>query len=230
MCSTFYSIPIADVTRVVTFSMDMKVVHDVQAFALAWNDPMFGHVLTAVQLQNEENSIAICNCSDEQMMLVLGHTSIGYSVLGIWQAGEVITLHLSTFVGMGFPALPYIAVMQDMNVFKCTAYLYRKKADQPYYIRDDIIRLPKGVYANIGHVAAALNQGIRMRGERNGFVFSFVTRGGKLCMEASHKQPEPSFIEIQPLQTTFGLLNQDVLRLRTKERLEFPYAACCLIL
>jgi hypothetical protein len=90
-------------------------------------------------------------------------------------------------------------------------------------VREETIVLPRGVYKDIGYIAATLNQGVGLRGERNGFIYNFITRGGKLAIEASHKQPEPSFMEIVPCNFGLGLMEQDVLHLRTNEKLVFPF-------
>lgn len=230
--TTFISVPYGDVTRAVSFTINTENIEKlVRGFIDAWNDPFHGHVFTMEPaVAQEDEYVSLMNMSNEPMILVANKPYHGSYIIGQWEANEIRNVHMTAFIANSVEqTYPFVTVLQDTPVFKFTAYLHRKKSDQPYYVREDIISLPKGVYVGIGNVAATLNQNITMRGERNGFIVHFVTRGGKLCVEASHKQPEPSFVEIVPLHIGLGLVEQDVVRLRTKERLDFPYAPCCLI-
>lgn len=227
--TTFFSVPTSDVTRTVSFTIDVDQAKDAYAFSHLWNNPMHGHVLSMHPIESDTPSVSIMNMSNEPMILVANSPTLGAYVIGHWHANEAVGVPLAAITSGHVQPSPYVIVLQDTTAFKCTAYLHRKKTNQPYYVREESVWLPKGVYTSIGHVAATLNQGITMRGERNGYIFHFVTHGGKLSVEASHKQPEPSFMEIVPLHTGLGLMEQDVVRLRTKERLDFPYGACCLI-
>jgi hypothetical protein len=226
--TTFFSVPNSDVCRFVSFTINIQdLTTNSHLFVNAWNDPFHGHVFT-MELAEEEY-VMVSNMSNEPMILAASSSQYGAYVIGQWGANEVMKIHLRAFTTGVFQTNPIVIVFQDTPIFKFTAYLHRKKTSQQYYAREEQIVLPKGVYIGIGHIAATLNQGITMRGERNGFIFHFVTRGGKLCVEASHKQPEPSFLEVVPLHTGLGLAEQDAMPLRTKERLEFPYSPYCLI-
>jgi hypothetical protein len=119
-------------------------------------------------------------------------------------------------------------VLQETPIFEITAYLHRKKAGM-HYSRKDTVTLHPGIYYGIGNVAAGLNDSITMRGERNGFIYHFITRKGKISIESSHRQPDPSFLEIVPLIKSMGLTEDTTLRLRTKERIDFEYGACPII-
>ncbi len=213
-----------------SFTIDVDQSNkDPHAFAHMWNNPMHGHVLSMHPIESDSPAVSIMNMSNEPMVLVANSQTLGAYVIGYWSGNEAVSVPLAAITSGGVPPSPYVIVLQDTPAFKFTAYLHRKKTNQPYYVREESVWLPKGVYTSMGHVAATLNQCITMRGERNGYIFHFVTHAGKLSVEASHKQPEPSFMEIVPLHLGFGLMEQDVVRLRTKERLDFPYAACCLI-
>jgi hypothetical protein len=223
---TFYSVPCNDVSRVVVFDV---ISDDLQDFVMDWNSPIHGHVLMMQTLDKAVPTVSITNTSNERMIILVSSDVTGTFIIGFMEATETISVEMSVFKTGVLHSIPCVVVLEDTFVFKCTAYLHRKKITQPYYAREEILCLPKGVYMGIGHVAATLNQEIVMRGERNGYIYHFVTHGGKLSVEASHKQPEPSFMEIVPLHNGLGLLDQDVVRLRTKERLDFPYAPLCLI-
>jgi hypothetical protein len=64
-----------------------------------------------------------------------------------------------------------------------------------------------------------------MRGERGGFILTFAEHKHRLVVCASHKQPEPSFLRITPLQDRIGLSEAATIVLQTGSKLyfsEFP--------
>ncbi len=225
MTTTFFSVPHSDVTRTVSFIVDTNF--STNEFIESWNDPFHGHVFSIESEQ--DNHVTVLNKSTEPMILIANNPYSGAYLVGYWGSNEMQKMDVDVLMKGNIQSHSYFIAFEDHPVFKFTAYLHRKKSTQPYYVREETIALPKGVYCGIGHVAATLNQNITMRGERNGYIIHFVTRNGKLCIEASHKQPEPSFVEVIPLHYGLGLTEQDVVRLRTKERLDFPYAPCCII-
>ena len=195
-------------------------------FEEEWNDPAKGHVL---QLQIVDNvTVCIENTSNEDIYLCGNNYHI--ALLGPLQVhfigmddlrGEVES------VSPPFVSPPFHVVFQDTPVFNTAAYLYRKKGG--YYTREETVYLLAGVYNSVAAISAALNANVNMRRERNGFVYNFITRNGRLSIEASHKQPEPSFLEITPLISGLGLTEPANLRLRTKERVDFPNTVSVLL-
>jgi len=129
------------------------------------------------------------------------------------------------------PSPFYMIVLQFVPILHLKAYLYRKKknkttAESGYYVVEETLYLPQGLYKDLTEVVAILNQTITLRGERNGFIYHFLTKNGKLVLESAHKQPEPSFIDITVLNNGIGLTENSTLRLRTRERLQFPDFPC----
>lgn len=218
---TFYSVPFADVDRTITFAFN-EYFPSVEELPARWNDPTFGHVFF---LGMEEGGYAITNNSHECMVLLGYNVSTRTSFcVETWAGNEtkIIPFHTMTQGGISEP----IVCFQDAAAFTITAYLHRKKTTNTHYARKEIVVLPKGVYFGVGSIAAALNQKVTMRGERNGYIYHFITKKGKLSIESSHKQPEPSFMEIVPMLTGLGMPEESVLRLRTKERVDFDYGVC----
>lgn len=119
-----------------------------------------------------------------------------------------------------------VVVLQEEPVLSLRAFLFRKK-DKGYYTRDELVSLPCGIYWTIEAFVATLNERIQMRGERNGFIYSFsVTRDGRLQMNAVHRQPKNSYIDVVPTSNVLGLCEQSSLILRTKGKLTFQNEVC----
>lgn len=217
---TFYSVPINDVSRYVSFSLDIsRLDNDASHLCELWNNPDFGHVL--MMSIDEGHTMIITNRSNEPMgLFAANHDILTSSCIGIFHPNHSMTLTWNSLVNGIYNGF---LVLSDIHVFTCTAYLHRKKIDTPYYTRVDDIILPKGVYTSIGHLAAVLNQQTSMRGERNGYIFQFISHKGRLSIESSHKQPEPSFLEVIPHSGCLGLIEETALKLRTKERIDFPF-------
>lgn len=213
---TYYSIPLDSIDRTVCFNMDISRGLDVTL----WNDPNAGHVFH-LAIASEE-TVWLSNKSNESMALCGFNNTSNYSFyVGAWQAYENKQFSIQDILQGNAPE--YFFVFNDIPSFKITGFIYRKKASAGYYTCEETVILPKGIYKGIGCIAAALNQQVSMRGERNGYIYHFITHKGKLSMEASHKQPEPSFMEVSPMNAGLGLVEQSVLRLRTKERIDFEY-------
>jgi hypothetical protein len=113
-----------------------------------------------------------------------------------------------------------ILVPEDIAIFTISAFLYRRN-DKGYYQRDETLLLRAGIYPNLSVLVASLNAGITMRGERNGYIYHFLERNGKLSIMASHRQPDPSYIEIAPCNVNLGLAAKETMPLRTNKRLDF---------
>ncbi len=221
MSTTFYSVPMADVSRTISFAFNEYFV-SVDELVPRWNDPVWGHVFS---MNIDEQGIAIINNSQECMVL-FGYNSDSRTSFCVdtWGGNEVKVVPEFALLNGGI--LEPIVCFQDTPAFTITAYLHRKKTTNTHYARTEIVMLPKGLYFGVGSIAAALNQNVTLRGERNGYVYHFITKKGKLSIESSHKQPEPSFMEIVPMLHTLGMHDENVLRLRTKERVDFEYSVC----
>lgn len=213
----FYSIPTSCVDRTVCFEIDYT-----QPILESWNNDIHGHVFEMKRM-HEDDIVIIMNSSDEAMLLygfdILTSTSY---YISMWTPGELQIIPINQLL---YGTLcPFYVVLNDIPVFNVKAYLYRKVKpgiQQKYYTREENIYIPRGIYTSIGEIAATLNQNIGMRGERNGYVYHFIARKGKLAIEAAHKQPEPSFMEVNVLCSSMGMTENSVLRLRTRERLSF---------
>ena len=111
-------------------------------------------------------------------------------------------------------------------MFEMTAYLYRRN-DKGFYTKIEYVTIPAGFYTNIHEFVAVLNSRIYMRGERNGFIYHFVVMGPMtIGVEASHRQPEPSVLQINQTVECNGVYMGmfDVtmsLPLRTSKRIAF---------
>jgi hypothetical protein len=222
---TFYSVPVANVQRYVSFTIH-KPYTSLEELSIQWNDPSHGHVIT---MTVHNDSMWLGNQSNEDMILYAFNMSSqkGYCI-GSWNPCEFKEVSEDAlYNGSNMMIDTYIA-FSDIQAFSITAYLHRKKAGL-HYSRKDVISLPAGVYFGLGAVAASLNDSIQMRGERNGYIYHFISRKGKICIESSHRQPDPSFLEIVPLTHSMGLTEDTTLRLRTKERVDFEYNVCSII-
>ncbi len=221
---TFYSVPIADVQRHVIFQI-YNHINDFDTLVSSWNDPNHGHVW---KMEIFNGDLWLGNQSGEDMALfAYNKTSMVSYGIGIWTSSEFRMVTFEELYEGGKMVDTYL-VLQEQPIFDVTAYLHRKKAGL-HYSRKDTVVLKAGIYFGIGNVAASLNDSITMRGERNGYIYHFITRKGKICVESSHRQPDPSFLEIVPLAKTLGLTDDTTLRLRTKERVDFEYGACPII-
>lgn len=221
---TFYSVPVGNVQRHVVFSLNdiFPTLRDLQ---LSWNNPAIGHVI--MMSMGENDQIWLSNQCNEDMVLCAYSNAIqGSFFIGHFAAMEMKMVNAEAFWS-GVPSDIYV-VFNDTPAFDITAYLHRKKVGL-HYARKETVTLRQGVYFGIGNVAASLNDSVQMRGERNGFIYHFISKKGKLCIESSHRQPDPSFLEIIPRITSLGLTEDCTLRLRTKERLDFDYGACVII-
>lgn len=220
----FYSVPVADAQRHVVFSLPTPSM-DMEDLAMAWNNPAHGHIFT---MSIYEQEICIGNYSNEDVILFAFNQIVGASyVVGRWAPSELKMVTSEMLLSGGSMADVFV-VLKETPVFNITAYLHRKKAGM-HYSRQDTVSLPSGVYFGLGGIAASLNDSVKMRGERNGFIYHFITRKGKICIESSHRQPDPSFLEIVPLVTSLGMPDTCTLRLRTKERIDFDYGVCPII-
>lgn len=129
---------------------------------------------------------------------------------------------------------PYI-IPQDTPIFHVRAYIYTSQDNQTHYTREEVTYARAGIYPDTGALVAMLNSGIQMRGQRNGFIYHFIhtplqkfSKGGvgsgtRLSIEASHRQPDPSFMEINPYPSALSLgfaQEKGVVLLRTKKRLD----------
>lgn len=141
-----------------------------------------------------------------------------------------------------------ILVMQDRPVFNLTAYIYKKPhknqetptATPEFYMLNETVILQAGFYNTLSDLVAFINKNIKMRGERNGYIYHFVLgKSGKIGIEAAHRQPEPSFMLIEPLSfsgvlgvlgTPEGERESNTLHLRTSKRWMFDHPVAKVIM
>ena len=169
----------------------------------------------------------VCIQNMSQFTIHLFANSHGY--LGSWTPCESKRLQVMTFTTFAnYDANVYqtgpIVVMMPRPVFTLTAYIYSKKHESDFYILHEDVTIPPGFYRNTTELIAIMNKNIAMRGARNGFIYNFVQgKHGKIGIEASHRQPEPSFLLIKPLSFVLGMWEGEphTLQLRTNKRYIF---------
>ena len=125
------------------------------------------------------------------------------------------------------PAVP-IVVSRDVPVFHIEAVLHRKN-ERGSYVLTETVEARQGVYADEHAFVEMLNEGIRMRGERNGTIYHVIFNKRKcvLEVEATHRQPLPSEARVTPLGSSVLGFEEPVsfpLRTRGKATATFPMA------
>jgi hypothetical protein len=113
--------------------------------------------------------------------------------------------------------MPIIA-MEDTPIMSMYAEVYRKNNRGVYNLSETVV-LPKGIYYTVQYISDILNRHIEMRGERNGFIYTFSQKKHRLVVCAAHKQPEPSFLRITPLHANIGLTEEATIVLQTGSKL-----------
>ena len=108
-----------------------------------------------------------------------------------------------------------------MRFVASQAYLYHKKS-VGFYTRSEVVNVPPGFYQNWDELVAAVNLNLTMRGERNGYIYHLYTKrtadGLHLGVAATHRQPEPSVLHVDPMIDIFGQKERLELELRTNRR------------
>lgn len=181
---------------------------------------------------HDNNYVYITNNSLNDMHVWCG----SFSYLGMWKVQETKRFLISEFIlsdtfllsshPSPSPSIPSpIVISQDTHVFDFTAYLYRRN-DKGFYTKTESVIIPAGFYANIYDFVAVLNTRIFMRGERNGFIYNFIVSGDmKIGIEASHRQPEPSVLQVSNVTSLAYLIgmcdSMMSLPLRTSKRIHF---------
>ena len=169
----------------------------------------------------DSDNILLTNTSDFTYHLWLADGSHYY---GAWMSGECRKVLISDIM---FPITQYaqtsipIIVSQDTVLFETTAYLYRRN-NSKFYTKSEVLTAPAGFYKSPYALVATLNSCIQMRGERNGYIYNFIydSTRGLLGVEATHRQPEPSTLQISHLSPYFTTTNT-ILPLRTAKRIYF---------
>lgn len=192
-----------------------------------WNVPMFAHrshslYMTAFEEEEEGNPscVLLHNVSDSVTTLFCDGGFVADIPVGGVACVQMDYLFPPPLYGIPSSLETPIVVPETIPVMNVTATLYRKRG-AGYYTVSDCIVIPAGFYENATALVAAMNMAIHMRGERKGFIFQFVLHKGVLAAEASHKQPEPSSVQFQPLVSSLGLFEQNTLPLRTGKRMHF---------
>lgn len=99
---------------------------------------------------------------------------------------------------------PIVILRADTPILHLCATLYRKGMAGYYHV-EETLTAEAGFYPNLTALVAHLNSRIRMRGERNGFIYHLTVRKGHLRVAAAHKQPEPSIIHGTVLSGAIGM-------------------------
>ena len=206
----------------ITFSY-MKEVVNIAEMVNGWNvphlSPISKHYLVMEPSANTQQ-VLMTNTSTEVVHLF----GDKHTLLGTWQPLESRFMDIDDFL---YPSITDsdtpILVTADTPILQITGYIYRKR-DNSFYRNDETLVLPTGFYPNIASLVAQLNACITMRGERNGYIYHFVS--GKepmqIGIEASHRQPDPSYLSIVPIHINIGLCETISLQLRTNKREIFP--------
>jgi hypothetical protein len=213
----------------------VKTVSSVADLINGWNllATTTQHELIMSHVENDASHILLTNMGPRSLHLFSGT----YGHVGVWQSYEqkvvnVTFLTSATQTMSHDPNLP-ILVMQDRPVFNMTAYIYKKKPEGEFYMLNDQVTIPAGFYANLCELVAIMNRNIKMRGERNGYIYHFIQgKNGTMGIEAAHRQPEPSFVLIEPLSTVLGMWEGEAhtLHLRTSKKYMFEYAVARIIM
>lgn len=111
--------------------------------------------------------------------------------------------------------LPYILVAEDVPILFLRAYIYKRGVTVNYFVSEETLVLPAGMYDDLGQIIAMLNGRIIIRG------FHFERNGNRLQIRVTHNQPEPSVLEVTALANGIGLDVTCTLPLHTNQRLEF---------
>ena len=151
----------------------------------------------------DSNYIYMTNAAPTPVHLWAGTSSHTY--LGTWAGHEIRRMLISDFIagqlsdGVSVCRSPII-ITHDTPVFEAVAYLYRKGGTGAFYPACETITIPAGYYHDVAMLVAVLNSRVQMRGERNGFIYHFITNGkGRIGVEATHRQPEPSVLTLTKL-------------------------------
>jgi hypothetical protein len=241
--AAYVQTPLASVYMPVTYSFAFQFATAPSVFSIyntietladlvnAWNAQAikFGnHTLAMSPDYTDASYVCITNTLDMQVHLWTGPSCDSY--FGAWEAHETRRIAINDFA-QGILSAPFlespIIVTNDLFPFEATAYLYRRKANvmSEYYTKNQTIIIPAGFYQNIHTLVAVLNANIHLRGERNGFIFNFITDGkSRIGVEATHRQPEPSVLTLKPLlqSNQSSIFNEHMsLPLRTSKRMFF---------
>lgn len=196
------------------------------------------HTLNMSPDFTDASYVILTNLSCDKVHLWAGKSKNSY--FGSWEPQETRRFPLMNFLN-GYSYYEYhgndmpILITKNTPVYEATAYLYRRKGREvtgDYYTKQEYVVLPAGMYKDMHTLVAIMNSNITLRGERNGYIYHFITDGrGTLGMEATHRQPEPSSVVFKPLLSDYGgciqfnnAFNDEVtLPLRTSKRV---YMAC----
>lgn len=249
-----HPLPIEYVPTVYTFSFDSTFdpkmfnfittnpINTIGDLINNWNAQAIkygNHTLAMTPYYDDAAYVYITNVSDIPVHMWASSNISNY--FGVWAPQEIRKVSVLDFVSMTFtdyvlPPSPII-VTDTVSVFEATAYLYRRKASVvgEYYTKKELVMIHPGFYSDIVTFVAVLNSQIQMRGERNGFIYHFITDGKcRIGLEATHRQPEPSVLVMQahlgmnPCGLGFECHDEQVtLPLRTAKRilLKNPMAA-----
>lgn len=215
-----------------TFELSPKP-RDIAGLINAWNYQAIGKSAHPIEMSLLDDSNVVLTNHTDQPMYLYAESHLVAVLSGRLCMSVPVSYFVDQYHTITFNQPNPVFVQQDTSVLQLKAYLYRKNGsamkEGAYYTREETLVLPAGLYHDIGELVAALNSGISMRGARNGFIYNFEQKEGKLSIIASHRQPEPSILEIIPLSCRIGLAETSVLQLRTNKRLTFDTHACNII-
>jgi hypothetical protein len=168
---------------------------------------------------NDPEKIVITNLGAYKVHLWTGI----YNYHGSWEPNTSLRIPLDDFLDGSKVKTGPIIVNQNTHIADVTVYLYRRNTDA-FYTRAESVIVPAGFYSSVESLVAILNSGITLRGERNGFIYQFITHYKKglvyIGIEASHRQPDPSVLHFTPTSfaSAFGVEDPFELLLRTNKK------------
>jgi len=180
------------------------------------------HGLAMTPDYSDPTFVYMSNISD-----MTAHLWIGNVYVGLWAPREIRHVSISEFTSPT-PASTTspIIVSQDTPILNVTAYLYRRTKTGGFYTKTETVTIPAGFYANTYSFVAMMNATIKIRGERNGFIYHFICdSNGNIGVEATHRQPEPSMVVFEQVDLlacmNIGIFDTINLPLRTAKRVHF---------
>jgi hypothetical protein len=182
------------------------------------------HELIMDHAGGDEDLVRLTNMSEHTIHLFAS----SHTYIGCWTSHESKYISATSFVTTtSTPCMSIsdpIVVMQDRLVFQLSAYIYKKKQQSDFIILTEDVMIPMGFYKDMTDLIAHMNKNIKMRGERNGFIYHFYQgKNGRMGIESSHRQPDPSFLLIKPTSCVLGMWEDEphTLYLRTNKKYMF---------
>lgn len=168
----------------------------------------------------DATTVLVLNMSEHEVWLYVNgrHRVAVFPAMG---SGNVKTEWLAGWVPESDAGGAPIVVLSNTLVLYAEAILHRKN-DKGSYRVDEYLFASPGVYETGDELVAHLNARNKMRGERNGTIFHFVWKAGRIQVHATHRQPKPSLLILTPVAgVSLGLSQPKSMILRTKAKIVF---------